>query len=73
MTSLIQGLIATRSVNLAMMCDEEVETKHKVLGTSKYRRFQRFFKDFDMPLKDVYALIKHNTNQQNRGDKNHLL
>jgi len=59
MTSLIQGLIATRSVNLAMMCDEEVETKHKVLGTSKYRRFQRFFKDFDMPLKDVYALIKH--------------
>jgi len=59
MTSLIQGLIATRSVNLAMMCDEEVETEHKVLGTSKYRRFQRFFKDFDMPLKDVYALIKH--------------
>jgi len=57
MTSLVQGLIATRSVNLALICSDDDDADSSV-ESSKYRRFQRFFKDFEMPLQDVAKLIR---------------
>jgi len=60
MTSLIQGIMHTRNVNLSVIaaCDE-LEDNSDAKESSKYRRFQRFFAHFDMPLDDVSRLIRN--------------
>ena len=59
MTSLIQGILHTRNVNLACIaaCDE-LDGPSVASESSKYRRFQRFFSNFDMPLEDISRLIR---------------
>ena len=60
MTSLIQGLLSTRSVNLAGIASEnDIEDGSDSKASSKYRKFQRFFTNFDMPLEDISRLIQN--------------
>ena len=58
MTSLIQGIMHTRTVNLSRIACEGLEDESSAKETSKYRRFQRFFTNFDMPLEDVSRVIR---------------
>lgn len=59
MTSLIQGILHTRNINLACIAAcEELDGPSEATESSKYRRFQRFFSNFDMPLQDVSRLIR---------------
>lgn len=59
MTTLVEGIIHTRNVNLARisLCDE-IDNGNTATPESKYRRFQRFFSDFALPLEDVSNLIR---------------
>jgi len=59
MTSLIQGILFTRNVNLAeIAASAEENDPSETMPMSKYRRFQRFFSEFLMPLEDVSRLIR---------------
>jgi len=57
--SLIQGILFTRNVNLARIsASNEVDDESEATDESRYRRFQRFFSDFVMPLEDIARLIR---------------
>ena len=59
MTSLIQGILHTRNINLARIAaSEDLDDPSEATEPSKYRRFQRFFSDFEMPLEDISRLIR---------------
>lgn len=59
MTTLVEGIIHTRNVNLARIAHADDLTNGNEASTeSKYRRFQRFFSTFEMPLEDVSRLIR---------------
>jgi len=59
MTSLIQGILHTRNINLARIAaSEELDDPNETNESSKYRRLQRFFVDFEMPLEDISRLIR---------------
>ena len=58
MTSLTQGIMHTRTVNLSRIACEGLEDESSTKETSKYRRFQRFFTNFDMLLEDVSRVIR---------------
>lgn len=58
MTSLIQGIMHTRTVSLPRIACDGPEDESSATETSKYRRFQRFFTNFDMPLEDVSRVIR---------------
>lgn len=54
MTALIHGILKVKSVNLSMVSNAfEGDAK----DSSVYRKFQRFFEKFDMPISDVSKLI----------------
>jgi len=59
MTSLVQGILHTRNVNLARIaaCDKLGDAS-EASESSKYRRFQRFFSHFEMPLEDLSRFIR---------------
>ena len=60
MTALIQGILHTRNVSLARIAEcEKVDHDSEALESSKYRRFQRFFSTFEMPLDDLSNLIRN--------------
>lgn len=59
MTSLVQGILHTRNVNLARIAaSDKIDDGSEATESSKYRRFQRFFSDFEMPLEDLSRLIR---------------
>ena len=59
MTSLVQGILHTRNVNLSRIasCDK-IDDDSDATESSKYRRFQRFFSNFEMPVEDLSRLIR---------------
>ena len=59
MTSLIKGIIHTRTVSLTRIACEGPEVlDSSAKDISKYRRFQRFFTNFDMPIEDISKVIR---------------
>jgi len=59
MTSLVQGILYTRNVNLARIAaSDKIDDGSEAAESSKYRRFQRFFSNFEMPLEDLSRLIR---------------
>lgn len=52
---LIIGIIRHRTVNLSLLATCQQSSKAKPLN--KYRKLQRFFEQFDLPLLDVGLLI----------------
>ena len=59
MTSLIQGILHTRNINLARIAaSEDLDDPSEATQSSKYRCFQRFFSDFEIPLGDISRLIR---------------
>lgn len=55
MVALIQGMLGVRSVNLSTM--SSMFQGGDAQQTSIYRRFQRFFKEFDLPCADIARVI----------------
>ena len=54
MTALIYGILKMKSVNLSMVSTAFVG---EVKQNSTYRKFQRFFEKFDLPIIDISKLI----------------
>jgi hypothetical protein len=54
MIALVQGIVRTRCVNLTL---NSTAFKGDAENQSVYRRLQRFFKKFDLPIADIARVI----------------
>jgi len=51
---LVQGVVIRRTVNLRLLTSSQ---KGKATSDSNYRKLQRFFEQFDLPLQDISSFI----------------